>query len=273
MQRMIVFLTVILSYLGCVAPVNAAPERLPRAALVVASSLNGRSTPDPGGRIVAAYSFGMPLWLTERSAKTSVIDGVEAHWYRERTSGGWFFGGYLLFSLNEEKDCGYLKPDWFLVNAAFGGIATFNRYLYHGLFFTQIAYSMYPGTNDGDALTYGVVVGRYSRSANGSLAFTPRWTGQYTTSGKWIRRDEAAQAGSLRRMRDAKGVYYWNPEGIMQEFNGIKIKPFDRENAARIRARSSNSDKVTADNLVIEIYHTWIPCPDAALRSLFPLVR
>ncbi len=71
-------------------------ETMPRMFVVTASELACRKSPAVSAPIIRFFPFGYPLLVTERSVEKTRIDGVEARWYREKQTGGWVFGGYLM---------------------------------------------------------------------------------------------------------------------------------------------------------------------------------
>ena len=89
-------------------------SEVPCFGVVIASALNSRSEPKLNSQAKVTFQFGTPLVFVERTSLKENIDGKEDYWYREKETGVWFFGGFLVktqFNLNFIKS-GLISVDF-----------------------------------------------------------------------------------------------------------------------------------------------------------------
>jgi len=267
-QAFLFFKTIIIFLLIFVAAGCGQKEMDPPCiGIVSASKLSCRQAPRMDAPVIKYFYFGTPLDLIQKSETKSEIDGVKGSWYREKSTKGWVFGGYLLTTAHNAEKIARFEMERIRCNVVCGGLscfAEFNPLLAGDYYIAEVFLNDYPQDNEPES---GIVIGRYAVTGKTIKFMNPVKVAGYDGRGRYI--DDI-----LSRNFDAK-------EWITNKFERLYVKSADGDGTFycdeggkkidRKELRNKCQDKTYSEEIWADVY-TWRKVPLEALQKSFPLV-
>jgi|GEM_PF-1100514 len=139
-----------------------APKKL-GIGIVIGSKLSCRKEPNLKSKIIKSFHYGTPIRLIAVNKKNQTINYKKAFWYKEKFSGGWVFGGYLIHTEYNPDKLANLKYELIRCNVVCGGFSCFNHFapiLVGDYYIGVYALSDYP---EDDAPAFGILIGKYKK--------------------------------------------------------------------------------------------------------------
>jgi len=237
------------------------------AGIVKASKLALRETPSLEGKIIRYYDFGTPVEIDAVSENKEKISGIEDYWYRDKKSGAWLFGGYLLRTDYIKDKTGYFSSEIIMCNVICGGFSCafqFSPYIIGEYYVLPVYIEDYP---DPGSPERGVIIGKCTSKDEKIIFHRAEEMTAYDDAGN-IHRD------ILQREFDTKFFFSKDYKAVYKKHKDEEGEFFTHENSEPIESRASLrekcSDKKNKDEIWVGV-NTFIPMSIEEMQNRFPL--
>ena len=246
-------------------------SEVPCFGVVIASALNGRLEPKLNSQAKVTFQFGTPLVFVERTSLKENIDGKEDYWYREKETGVWFFGGFLVKTQFNQNLMYSFDEKSYKLNTVGGGWSyfyTFNAIVLNDIYVSWMYLSDYPENEY--APTVATVIGKCRITGDQIIFSNGVIAGAYDNNGKWI--------------NDLKLVKCDNQEHVYKEFKQRFKKESDEDGSYYVLENSSDKNKRSFYKKQVEvkkstneeIWYSWYEIEKKSinqLRDRIPFVK
>lgn len=154
--------------------------------IVTASKLAVREKPELNAKVLKYHTYASPVHLTAKSDKTTKIEKTDDHWYFDKESKGWVYGGFLIVQQYNPEGFGKYSSEMIRCNVICGGASCayiFKAVTIGDYYVAPVFLIDYPQKNDP---FYGIVIGKYSSSGEMKIFSKAEKIGIYSEDFKWI---------------------------------------------------------------------------------------
>lgn len=237
------------------------------AGIVKASKLALRETPSLEGKIIKYYDFGTPVEIDSVSEKKDKISGIEDYWYRDKKSGAWLFGGYLLRTDYSKDKTGCFSSEIIMCNVICGGQSCgfrFAPYIIGEYYVLPIYIEDYPEPGSPE---WGVIIGKCTVKDEKIIFHRAEEITAYDGTGN-IYRD------MLEREFDTKSFFSKDYKAVYKKHKDEEGEFFTHENSdpieSRAELRKKCSDKNNEDEIWVGV-NFFVPMSIEDIQKKFPL--
>lgn len=263
-KHIFVLILIAFLYTGCS---KKGSDDTMEAGIVKASRLALRETPSLEGKIMSYYDFGTPVEIDAVSEKKDKISGIEDYWYRDKKSGGWLFGGFLLRTVYSGDKTGLLSSEIIICNVICGGHSCafqFAPFIIGEYYVLPVYIEDYP---DPGSPERGVIIGKCTFKYEKIIFHRAEEITAYDDTGN-IHRD------ILQREFDTKFFFSKDYRAVYNKHKDEEGEFFTHENSDPIESRASLrekcNDKKNQDEIWVGV-NTFIPMSIEEIQSRFPL--
>jgi hypothetical protein len=263
-KYLFVLILIVFLYAGCGK--KAADDTM-GAGIVKASKLALRETPSLEGKIVRYYDFGTPVEIDSVSEKKDKISGIEDYWYRDKKTGAWLFGGYLLRTDYIREKTGYFSSEIIICNVICGGhscVFRFAPYIIGEYYVLPVYIEDYPEPGSPEM---GIIIGKCTFKDEKIIFHRAEEIIGYDDTGK-IYRD------MHKREFDTKFFFSKDYKAVYKKHKDEEGEFFTHENSdpvkSRAELREKCSDKKNKDEIWVGV-NTFIPMSIEEIQKKFPL--
>ncbi len=236
------------------------------AGIVKASKLALRELPNLDSKIIKYYGFGTSVEIDAVSENKDKISGIEEYWYREKKSGGWLFGGFLIRTDYNKEKTGHFKSEMIRCNVVCGGNSCFfqfSPYIINDYYIAPVYMYDYPETGEPER---GIIIGRCKVDGNKITFYNAEEIIAFYGDGK-VDRDV------LNKDFDTKYFFKKDFKSVYKKHKDEEGDFFTHENSDPIESRLLFREKCKDEKMTDEIWveaSVFLPLTLEEIHKRFP---
>jgi len=235
--------------------------------IVKASKLALRELPSLESKIIRYYDFGTPVEIDAVSENKDKISGIEEHWYRDKKSGGWLFGGFLIRTYYKKEKTGHFRSEMIRCNVICGGNSCFFQfapYIINDYYVASVYMYDYAENSEPEE---GVIIGRCRVEGNKITFYSAEEITALYPNGKTDR-------DILNKDFDTKYFFKEDFKAVYRKHKDEEGEFFTHENSDPLESRPHLREKCKDEKMKDEIWveaNTFINLTVEEIQKRFPL--